>query len=463
MANKQAAMAAAMAQQRPVTGTPAPNSDIFFFMTAAFRQEFEACAKLTEDFDRISFEADLVRKLHDAKTKTYSTSLRVPRGCIARAKMHPVFRRFLVQSMWLQMQPGMLRYKGRGEPINAADPVCECANPPCQKEAVRFVGNPGFFPQKSMLIDPFCVPVCMDPACVLQAQQMSNTVHAQAQQPEPTAAPQPQDDDETAAKFGLNMANPALKSQMPRSVKSCNSCGSFEQAFGGTATVLRACPLCSITYYCSQQCQIQDWQRGHKDVCVNAKAVGATTTAGAAANTVKAAPAATAHAPSKAPATISEEEEGPDEEEEEEEEESLAPAPAPAPMPMPQQQYAAPAPARAPMPAAAVSDLTQAMGSMSMPAYNLPSADVSGPTYKMPEQEVQIPSVAASAAGPSYAMPSYSAPAFSSDNAMMPSFAAPSFAGVNPTNPPAATDNATATAASITSTLPVKKGRKKAE
>ena len=437
--NASTAAATGLAQQRPVTGPPAPNSDIIFFINASFRYEFEKCAELTkEEHDVISFEADLVKKLNDGNTLSYITSLRVPRGCMVRAKMHPVFRRMLVQSMWLQMQPAMLRYKGNGIPIDPKTPVCLCANPPCNNSAVRFVGNPGFFPKKNMLIDPFCVPVCQEAACVLQAQQMSNTIHAQSsdQQLAQQQAQQQQYLSSGQSPSGIEnpfaiASNPALATQMPKSVKSCNMCGSFEQKYGGTAQILRACPLCNIANYCSQQCQIQDWQRGHKDVCVNAQGKGtASTAANAKAAAVKKAAPATipeegAPAPAPSPMPI-----------------TLAPAPAPAPMPM-----AAPAPAPAPMPIASQQQqqLTQAMAAMPMPSYKMvePAAvavpSSSAPAYAMPKYNMtggQQPG------GSSTAVPAYNP---------SPNFQAPKAAAAAGTTP------------ASSASMPIKKGRKKAE
>ena len=245
--------------------------------------------------------------------------------------------------------------------------MCTCANPPCNNSAVRFVGNPGFFPKKNMLIDPFCVPVCQEAGCVLQAQQMSNTIHAQAssEQQNQKLEQAPHDSFDQSPSGVENpfaiATNPALSTQMPTTVKSCNMCGSFEQKYGGTAQMLRACPLCSIANYCSQQCQIQDWQRGHKDVCVNAQGQG---TASAAAR------AKAAALKKEASSTIPEEEEG------------IAATPAPAPMPISSAPVPAPAPAPIPMatpspvpaprPALSPQDqLTHAMASMPMPSYKM--------------------------------------------------------------------------------------------
>jgi MYND finger len=346
---------------RPVMGTPLPNSDVVFFINVEFQNEFEVCGKLSPEYEVVSFEADLVQKLHIPNTITYTTSLRVPKGCIARAKMHPTFRRLLVQSLWLQQQPAMLRYKGKDFPWDTTTPVCNCANPPCEKPAVRFVGNPGFFAQKNILVDPFCVPVCPDTACILQAQQMSQTIHAQAQ--------------------AQQQVNPALIAQMPLSVRSCNTCGSFERAHGGSALVIAPCPLCGIANYCSRQCQMQDWQRGHKDVCTNAK--GKTTVRKQApATTTSISKPDTAPAPAPAPIPI----------------QQPRVAPSPAPMPLPVQAPApAPIPMPAPVPAAATAkkappattgmpELTQAMSVMQLPTYNMaPAHTVSAPPYNIPQ------------------------------------------------------------------------------
>lgn len=450
----------AAAASRPVTGTPAPNSDIFLFVNGQFRQEFEACAQLTPGEDQaamVTFEADLVEKLDGANTKTYRTSLRVPRGCMMRAQMHPVFRRMLVQSMWLQMQPAMLRFEGdNSKPINPKTPVCACANhPPCRNKAVRFVGNPGFFPKKSMLLDPFCVPVCQDPACVAVAQQKSMIMHAEAQQQEQQSQQQfvqshqqqlqsPAEDGSNAISSQFDMANnPALKSQMPTSVRSCNACGAFEQAYGGTVAMVRPCPLCQLSYYCSQECQIQDWRRGHMDVCVNSK------TGKKSAEQI---PDATTAAPAPAPAPMP----------------ITASAPAPAPMPIAPMPAPAPAPrpapAPAPMPVTATQpqqqqpQLTQAMAAMAMPTYKMSTpaavaAASSSPAYAMPAYNMQGASTASGGGVPAPVQPTYASPSFQA-----PGGGASSAVPINTT----ATE--TGAASAVSSSLPViKKGRKKAE
>jgi len=444
----------------PVRGPPAPNSDVFLFINAQFRYEFEACAALTkEDHDVVTFEADLVQKLNDGNTLAYVTSLRVPRGCMMRAKMHPIFRRMLVQSMWLQMQPGMLRYRAGQTQLDPKTPPCYCANPPCTNRAVRFVGNPGFFPKKNLLIDPMCIPVCNEAACVLQAQQMSNTIHAQAAagQPQHQQSPSPSPSPskfptgssannlfaiDTSSNNSNSNNNPALKSQMPKSVQSCNMCESFEQKYGGTASILRACPLCKIAHYCSQQCQIQDWQRGHKDVCVNAQGQGASSSSSSAA--VQA--AQQEQAKSNKPATIAEED-------------ASAPAPAHAP---------APAPAPAPMPLTAVQQqqqqqqrVTQAMAAMAMPSAT--AAPVVTPKYGMPSYNMVEPDVVVpppSSSSTAAAKPAYKSPTF-----QMPATATAAALNATPAPIASATTVAAATSSMPTASLPtsIKKGRKKAE
>ncbi|CAB9509430.1 expressed unknown protein [Seminavis robusta] len=444
---------------RPVTGAPAPNSDLIFFVNAAFRDEYQVCAQLTTDHAVVAFECDIVQKLNAGQTLPYLTSLRVPKGCLMRAKVHPIFRRLLVQSMWIQQQPAMLRYQKGQTKIDPTAPVCSCANPPCGNPAVRFVGNPGFFLQKNLLIDPFCVPVCLDTKCVLQAQQMSNTIHAKAQQHAANS------NLGQTSKFAT-ASNPALKSQMPHDVHSCNVCGSFERKYGGSAHVLKACPLCGIAYYCSQQCQIQDWQRGHKDVCTNVKgtATGAQQQQQQQTQVKAAAVDSNSTKKPEPPATIPEETP------------IIAPAPSPIPYQMP---VAAPAPAPMPLRTTAppqkkqpsppakqqptsssnnnsMTEVTQGMAAISMPTYNMPEPEVVAtpqhrvsapptvpvPTYNMPEP----------------AVPVYPAPPKRAVSEGMAPYSVPTFPGNTNNN----NDNKDATNTTATTTT-TQKGRKKAE
>ena len=66
---------------------------------------------------------------------------------------------------------------------------------------------------------------------------------------------------------GVEKSWSAVKKATKTMSRSCNSCGREEAALEGRKKKLNACARCRLALYCSKECQVADWKRGHKQTC----------------------------------------------------------------------------------------------------------------------------------------------------------------------------------------------------
>mmetsp|Transcript_29182 Transcript_29182/g.64333 ORF Transcript_29182/g.64333 Transcript_29182/m.64333 type:complete len:186 (-) Transcript_29182:236-793(-) len=110
----------------------------------------------------------------------------------------------------------------------------------CTGKATRMVNTPAFHPVPRNGGDPVIAdytpfPICFNPSCNAEATRQAGLITSNT--------PRPMADAE---------------------VKSCGNCGATEMASAGT---IKRCSGCEATWYCSRECQMAHWKKGHKYLC----------------------------------------------------------------------------------------------------------------------------------------------------------------------------------------------------